>query len=87
MVARRHEEKYDVPNDNTTTVQMNINVLLALCATNKWLNKTSKVKSASMQGRQWDRILTIKPPSETRWSKDSSGWDNKIHFFGTLWHF
>ena len=67
LVARRHVEKYDVPNDNTTTAQMNINVLLALCATNKWLNKTSKVKSASMQGRQWDSILTIKPPSETRW--------------------
>ena len=79
LVARRHEEKYEVPNVNTTIAQMNINVLLALCATNKWMNKTSKVKSASMQGRQWDRIVTIKQSRETRWSKDSSGWDNKIH--------
>ena len=63
-MTRGYEEECEVPSD--------IKELLALCAANKWLIKTSDVKSAFLQGIQLDRLVTMKPPKEAGLPKDAS---------------
>ena len=43
---------------------MNIRILLAIAATNKWSVMSSDVKSAFLQGRQLQRTVMLKPPRE-----------------------
>ena len=81
LVARGYEEECEVPSDSPTIDQVNIKILLALCAANRWTPKTSDVKSAFLQGRQLDRLVTMKPPREAGLGKDSL-WELEVALYG-----
>ena len=81
LVARGYEEECEVPSDSPTIDQVNIKILLAICAANKWTPKTSDVKSAFLQGRQLDRLVTMKPPREAGLDKDLL-WELEVALYG-----
>ena len=81
LVARGYEEECEVPSDSPTIDQVNIKILLAICAANKWTTKTSDVKSAFLQGRQLDRLVTMKPPREAGLDKDLL-WELEVALYG-----
>lgn len=69
LVARGFEEQNEVPSDSPTIDKANIRILLALCVANKWVLQTSDVKSAFLQGRKLERLVTMKPPREAKVQK------------------
>ena len=64
LVARGYEEEEEVPSDSPTVDHVNIRILLAIAAANKWPVMTSDVKSAFLQGRELSRTVLLKPPRE-----------------------
>ena len=50
-------------------------------AANKWTPKTSDVKSAFLQGRQLERLVTLKPPREAGLDKDLL-WELEVALYG-----
>ena len=64
LVARGYEEEEEVPSDSPTVDHVNIRILLAIAATNRWSVMSSDVKSAFLQGRQLQRTVMLKPPRE-----------------------
>ena len=69
LVARGYEEEEEVPSDSPTVDHVNIRILLAIAATNKWSVMSSDVKSAFVQGRQLQGTVMLKPPREAETPK------------------
>ena len=66
LVVRGFEESnlIDIRKDSTTCCKENFRLLLAIVVTNKWKVHSLDIKSAFLQGKNIDRELYLKPPSE-----------------------
>ena len=64
LVARGYEEEQEVPSDSPTVDKGDLQVLLAIAASEGWTIETSDVKSAFLQGKALERKVTVIPPKE-----------------------
>ena len=64
LVARRFEEKEEVPSDSPTVDKSTMRLLLIICEAERWQLESSDVKSAFLQGCKLKREVLMKPPKE-----------------------
>ena len=81
LVARGFEEIEEVAADSPTVDKCNLRLALAIIASHGWTPETSDVKSAFLQGRQLDRLVTIKPPKEADVPKGKL-WQLRVALYG-----
>ena len=81
LVARGYEEEHEVPSDSPTVDKASIRLILMICASRKWIVRTSDVKSAFLQGRELDRHVVMKPPREAGIPKGKL-WKLRVALYG-----
>lgn len=81
LVARGFEEPEEVPSDSPTVDKCNIRLALAIAASKGWNIKCSDVKSAFLQGKQLERLVTMTPPREANVTKGKL-WKLKVALYG-----
>lgn len=65
LVARGFEERLFIPSDSPTVGKGALRIVLTVAAYKVWKIKTTDIKSAFLQGKQLDREVYVKPPSES----------------------
>ena len=81
LTARGFEELEKVASDSPTIDKCNVRIVLAICASEKWILETSDVKSAFLQGHVLDRDVIIKPPQEAEVLRGKL-WKLKVALYG-----
>ena len=81
LVARGFEETDEVPSDSPTVDKSNIRLLLTIAQSYGWTIKCSDVKSAFLQGKQLERLVTMVPPKEANVEKGKL-WKLKVALYG-----
>ena len=81
LVARGFEEVEEVPSDSPTVDKCNIRIALAIAASKGWIIKCSDVKSAFLQGKELERLVTMTPPKEAQVTKGKL-WKLKVALYG-----
>ena len=81
LVARGFEEAEEVPSDSPTVDKCNIRIALAIAASKGWSIKCSDVKSAFLQGKELERLVTMTPPKEAQVTKGKL-WKLKVALYG-----
>ena len=67
LVVRGFEEKdLEIPRDSPTVGKGPVRLFLSVAALQKWTVKTTDIKSAFLQGKEHDRDIYIKPPTERK---------------------
>ena len=64
LVARGFEEIPDFRTDSSTCMRENVRIVLGIIASEKWQLRSIDYKTAFLQGKEIDREVYLKPPSE-----------------------
>ena len=81
LVARGFEEPEEVAADAPTVDKCNLRLALTIIAAQGWEVETSDVKSAFLQGKKLDRLVTVKPPKEAILPKGKL-WQLEVALYG-----
>ena len=86
FVVRGFQEKTNIQSDSPTGSKERIRIVLMIVATNGWIDVTS----AFLQGKQINRVIYLKPPSEAH--TDNKLWQLKKCVHGLndaarMWYF
>ena len=81
LVARGFEELEEVAADAPTVDKCNLRLALTIIAAQGWEVETSDVKSAFLQGKKLDRLVTVKPPKEANLPKGKL-WQLEVALYG-----
>ncbi|KAL5007820.1 hypothetical protein ScPMuIL_016626 [Solemya velum] len=65
LVSRGFEERLFIPSDSPTVGKGALRIVLTVAAYKVWKIKTTDIKSAFLQGKQLDREVYVKPPTES----------------------
>ena len=60
------EKDLEIPRDSPIVGKGAMRLFLSVAALEKWTVKTTDIKSAFLQGKEFDRDINIKPPTESK---------------------
>ena len=81
LVVRGFEEDFIMLKDSPTVGKGAMRMILAVASSMKWMIKTTDIKSAFLQGKELDRDVYLRPPSESHTPKNMI-WKLKHGLYG-----